>query len=153
MSGLATAQRGVEEQSHKEHTMAQAAHENAIRPFHVNVPEAELAELRRRVNPTAHGASASDAFHLVIPSMPGYGFSGKPTTTGWGPERIARAWAELMKRLGDTKYVAQDGDWGALIVHLMGVPGNRRQPRAGRIGGRSRGVWDRLHFALSFTSS
>ncbi len=72
-------------------------------------------------NPTAHGASASDAFHLVIPSMPGYGFSGKPTTTGWGPERIARAWAELMKRLGYTEYVAQGGDWGALIVDLMGV--------------------------------
>jgi pimeloyl-ACP methyl ester carboxylesterase len=73
------------------------------------------------VNPTAHGASASDAFHLVIPSMPGYGFSGKPTTTGWGPERIARAWAELMKRLGYTKYVAQGGDWGALMVDMMGV--------------------------------
>jgi pimeloyl-ACP methyl ester carboxylesterase len=72
-------------------------------------------------NPTAHGASASDAFHLVIPSMPGYGFSGKPTSTGWGPERIARAWAELMKRLGYTKYVAQGGDWGALIVDLMGA--------------------------------
>ena len=72
-------------------------------------------------NPTAHGASASDAFHLVIPSMPGYGFSGKPTTTGWGPERIARAWAVLMKRLGYTRYVAQGGDWGALIVDLMGV--------------------------------
>jgi hypothetical protein len=58
-------------------------------------------------NPTAHGASASDAFHLVIPSMPGYGFSGKPTGTGWNPERIARAWAELMQRLGYTRYVAQ----------------------------------------------
>ena len=57
-------------------------------------------------NPTAHGASAADAFHLVIPSMPGYGFSGKPTTTGWGPEHIARAWAELMKRLGYDRYVA-----------------------------------------------
>jgi pimeloyl-ACP methyl ester carboxylesterase len=72
-------------------------------------------------NPTAHGASASDAFHLVIPSMPGYGFSGKPSTTGWGPERIARAWAVLMGRLGYTKYVAQGGDWGALIVDMMGV--------------------------------
>jgi pimeloyl-ACP methyl ester carboxylesterase len=195
--------------------VAQAAGPNAIRPFHVNVPEAELTDLRRRinatrwperepvtdtsqgvqlatvqnlarywgtdydwrrceatltalphfiteidgldihfiharskhdnalplivthgwpgsvieqlkivdplVNPTAHGASASDAFHLVIPSMPGYGFSGKPTTTGWGPERIAGAWAELMKRLGYTKYVAQGGDWGALIVDMMGV--------------------------------
>jgi len=73
------------------------------------------------VNPTAHGASASDAFHLVIPSMPGYGYSGKPTTTGWGPERIARAWNVLMKRLGYTNYVAQGGDWGAVIVDLMGV--------------------------------
>ncbi len=72
-------------------------------------------------NPTAHGASASDAFDLVIPSMPGYGFSGKPTTTGWGPEHIARAWAVLMKRLGYTRYVAQGGDWGALITQLMGV--------------------------------
>jgi Epoxide hydrolase N terminus len=66
-------------------------------------------------NPTAHGASASDAFHVVIPEMPGYGFSGKPTTTGWGPERIARAWTVLMKRLGYTKFVAQGGDWGALL--------------------------------------
>jgi pimeloyl-ACP methyl ester carboxylesterase len=193
----------------------QAADKNAIRPFHVNVPDAELTELRRRINatkwperepvtdqsqgvqlatmqklahhwgtkydwrrceaqlealphfiteidgldihfihvrskhdsalplivthgwpgsvieqlkiidpltnPTAHGASASDAFHLVIPSMPGYGFSGKPTTTGWGPDRIARAWAVLMKRLGYTRYVAQGGDWGAVIVDLMGV--------------------------------
>jgi pimeloyl-ACP methyl ester carboxylesterase len=72
-------------------------------------------------NPTAHGASASDAFHLVIPSMPGYGFSGKPTTTGWGPERIARTWTVLMKRLGYTQYVAQGGDWGALVTDLLGV--------------------------------
>ncbi|HST11462.1 MAG TPA: epoxide hydrolase [Terriglobales bacterium] len=73
------------------------------------------------INPTAHGAGASDAFHLVIPSMPGYGFSGKPSTTGWGPERIARTWAELMRRLGYTQFVAQGGDWGALIVDMMGV--------------------------------
>jgi pimeloyl-ACP methyl ester carboxylesterase len=72
-------------------------------------------------NPTAHGASASDAFHLVIPSMPGYGFSGKPTTTGWDPVHIARAWVVLMKRLGYTKFVAQGGDWGAVITDLMGV--------------------------------
>jgi pimeloyl-ACP methyl ester carboxylesterase len=72
-------------------------------------------------NPTAHGASAADAFDLVIPSMPSYGFSGKPTTTGWGPERIARAWVVLMERLGYTKFVAQGGDWGALIVDMMGV--------------------------------
>jgi pimeloyl-ACP methyl ester carboxylesterase len=72
-------------------------------------------------NPTAHGADATDAFHLVIPSMPGYGFSGKPTTPGWGPERIARAWIELMKRLGYTRFVAQGGDWGAIITDMMGV--------------------------------
>ena len=189
--------------------------DNAIRPFHVNVPEAELTELRRRINatkwperetvtdqsqgvqlatiqalarywgteydwrkvearlnalpqfmteidgldihfihlrskhedalplivthgwpgsvieqlkivdpltnPTAHGASASDAFHLVIPSMPGYGFSGKPTATGWDPDRIARAWVVLMKRLGYKQFVAQGGDWGSLITDQMGV--------------------------------
>jgi len=72
-------------------------------------------------NPTAHGASASDAFDIVIPSMPGYGFSGKPTTTGWDPVRIARAWVELMKRLGYTKYVAQGGDWGAFVTEMMAV--------------------------------
>src|ERR1700731_520563 len=72
-------------------------------------------------NPTAHGGNAFDAFHIVVPSMPGYGFSGKPTTPGWGPERIARAWAVLMKRLGYSKFVAQGGDWGAVITDLMGV--------------------------------
>ena len=72
-------------------------------------------------DPTAHGGSAADAFHVVIPSMPGYGFSGKPTSTGWGPERIARAWDVLMKRLGYTRYVAQGGDWGAVVVDLMGA--------------------------------
>src|ERR671910_3873751 len=72
-------------------------------------------------NPTANGASGSDAFHLVIPSMPGYGFSGKPTETGWGPERIARAWDVLMKRLGYTSYVAQGGDSGSVVVDYMGV--------------------------------
>ena len=66
-------------------------------------------------------ASASDAFDVVIPSMPGYGFSGKPTTTGWDPDRIARAWIVLMKRLGYTRYVAQGGDWGALVTEQMGV--------------------------------
>jgi pimeloyl-ACP methyl ester carboxylesterase len=72
-------------------------------------------------NPTEHGGSASDAFHLVIPSMPGYGFSGKPTATGWDPQHIARAWVVLMKRLGYTKFVAQGGDWGAVITEQMGV--------------------------------
>ena len=193
----------------------QAAAKNAMRPFHVNIPEAELTELRRRINatkwperetvtdasqgvqlatvqalarywateydwrkieakmnalpqfiteidgldihfihvrskhenalplivthgwpgsvveqlkivdpltnPTVHGGSASDAFDIVIPSMPGYGYSDKPAMTGWGPDRIARAWVTLMKRLGYTKFVAQGGDWGAIIVDLMGV--------------------------------
>src|SRR6266403_1754318 len=195
----------------------QASDKNAIRPFHVNIPEAELTEMRRRINatkwpdretvtdasqgvqlettqklarywgtdydwrkvearlkalpnfiteidgldihfihvrskhenalplivthgwpgsiieqmkiidpltnPTAHGASASDAFHLVIPSMPGYGFSGKPTAPGWDPDRIARAWVVLMKRLGYTKFVAQGGDWGAIITDVMATQG------------------------------
>jgi pimeloyl-ACP methyl ester carboxylesterase len=72
-------------------------------------------------NPTAHGASASDAFDLVIPSIPGYGYSGKPTTTGWDPPHIARAWVVLMKRLGYTRFVAQGGDWGAIITDQMGL--------------------------------
>jgi pimeloyl-ACP methyl ester carboxylesterase len=71
-------------------------------------------------NPTAHGASASDAFHLVIPSLPGHGFSAKPTSTGWDPKRIARAWVQLMKRLGYTRFVAQGGDWGAAVTQTMG---------------------------------
>src|SRR2546425_79164 len=72
-------------------------------------------------NPTAHGASASDAFDLVIPSLPGYGFSGKPTTTGWDPVRIARAWIVLMKRLGYTRFVAQGGDWGDAVSEQMAL--------------------------------
>jgi pimeloyl-ACP methyl ester carboxylesterase len=70
-------------------------------------------------DPTAHGGTASDGFHLVIPSMPGYGFSGKPTTTGWDPARIGRAWVVLMKRLGYAKFVAQGGDWGSPITNEM----------------------------------
>src|SRR5256714_5678313 len=191
----------------------QAADKNAIRPFHVNIPEAELTDLRRRIvatrlperetvtdfsqgvqlafiqalarywatdynwrrceaqlnshpqfiteidgldihfihvrsrhedamplivthgwpgspieqlkiidpltNPTAHGASASDAFHVVIPSMAGYGFSGKPTTPGWNPARMARALVELMNRLGYNRFAAQGGDWGAVVTHAM----------------------------------
>jgi pimeloyl-ACP methyl ester carboxylesterase len=75
-------------------------------------------------NPTAHGASASDAFHLVIPSLPGYGFSGRPTATGWGPDRIAQAWVVLMQRLGYTQFVAQGGDWGSPICNLMAKQGH-----------------------------
>ena len=72
-------------------------------------------------DPVAHGGKAEDAFDVVIPSMPGYGFSGKPTGTGWGPERMARAWDVLMKRLGYTRYVAQGGDWGAFVVDQMAL--------------------------------
>jgi pimeloyl-ACP methyl ester carboxylesterase len=72
-------------------------------------------------NPTAHGGKASDAFDVVIPSLPGYGFSGKPTQTGWDPAHVARAWTELMRRLGYTHYVAQGGDWGDAITEQMAV--------------------------------
>jgi pimeloyl-ACP methyl ester carboxylesterase len=72
-------------------------------------------------NPMAHGGSASDAFHLVIPSLPGYGFSGKPTAPGWNPVSIARAWAVLMHRLGYTRYVAQGGDWGNAVSEVMAL--------------------------------
>jgi pimeloyl-ACP methyl ester carboxylesterase len=75
-------------------------------------------------DPTAHGASAADAFDLVIPSMPGYGFSGRPTKTGWDPGHIARAWVVLMKRLGYSKFAAQGGDWGAIVTDLMGAQGH-----------------------------
>jgi pimeloyl-ACP methyl ester carboxylesterase len=75
-------------------------------------------------NPTAHGGNASDAFHLVIPSMPGYGFSAKPTTPGWDPARIARAWVVLMKRLGYARFVAQGGDWGAIVTDVMAAQGH-----------------------------
>ena len=84
----------------------------------------QLKIIEPLTNPTAHSGKASDAFHVVIPSMPGYGFSGKPTTTGWGPERIARAWATLMQRLGYTRYVAQGGDWGAVIVDVLAMQGH-----------------------------
>jgi pimeloyl-ACP methyl ester carboxylesterase len=70
-------------------------------------------------DPTAHGGRAEDAFHLVVPSMPGYGFSGRPTGTGWGPDRIGRAWDELMRRLGYDRYVSQGGDWGSVISDVM----------------------------------
>jgi len=74
-------------------------------------------------NPTAHGGTAKDAFHVVIPSMPGYGFSGKPSpmNDGWDPAKIARAWTVLMKRLGYSRFVAQGGDWGALVTEVMGT--------------------------------
>src|SRR3954453_5642895 len=99
---------------------ARSRHEDAL-PLVVNHgwPGSIIEQLKiidRLTDPPAHGGTAEDAFHVVIPSMPGYGFSGKPTTTGWGPERMARAWAQLMRRLGYTRYVAQGGDWGAFVV-------------------------------------
>jgi pimeloyl-ACP methyl ester carboxylesterase len=104
---------------------ARSQHEDAL-PLIVNHgwPGSVIEQLKiidRLIDPTAHGASAADPFHLVIPSMPGYGFSGKPTSTGWGPERLAGAWAALMRRLGYSRYVAQGGDWGAFVVDQMGL--------------------------------
>jgi len=81
----------------------------------------QLKIIEPLTNPTAFGGSAADAFDVVIPSMPGYGFSGKPMTTGWGPERIASAWITLMQRLGYTKFVAQGGDWGSVVTDFIGV--------------------------------
>src|SRR5262249_41865666 len=79
----------------------------------------QLKIIEPLTNPTAHGGSVDDALHLVIPAMPGYGFSGKPTTTGWDPKRIAPAGVVLMKRLGYTKFVAQGGDWGSPVSNEM----------------------------------
>jgi len=104
---------------------ARSSHDDAL-PLVVNHgwPGSIIEQLKiidRLTDPTAHGGSAADAFHVVVPSMPGYGFSGKPSGTGWGPERMARAWAELMERLGYSRYVAQGGDWGAFVVDQMGL--------------------------------
>jgi pimeloyl-ACP methyl ester carboxylesterase len=104
---------------------ARSKHEDAL-PLIVNHgwPGSIIEQLKiidRLADPTAHGGNAADAFHVVVPSMPGYGFSGKPTGTGWGPERMGRAWDDLMKRLGYTRYVAQGGDWGAFVVDQMGL--------------------------------
>ncbi|HTZ30244.1 MAG TPA: alpha/beta fold hydrolase [Streptosporangiaceae bacterium] len=89
----------------------------------------QLKIIEPLTNPTEHGGNASEAFDVVIPSLPGYGFSGKPGVTGWGPERIARAWAVLMERLGYTRYVAQGGDWGTAVSAAMG-----RQAPGGLLG-------------------
>src|SRR5262252_4802917 len=83
----------------------------------------QLKIIEPLTNPTAHGASAADAFHLVIPSLPGHGFSARPATTGWDTVRIARAWVVLMKRLGYDKFVAQGGDWGSPVSNQMGKLG------------------------------
>jgi pimeloyl-ACP methyl ester carboxylesterase len=89
----------------------------------------QLKLIEPLTNPTDHGGTTEDAFHVVIPSLPGYGFSGKPSETGWGPERIAGAWAALMERLGYARYVAQGGDWGTAISAAMG-----RQEPTGLLG-------------------
>jgi pimeloyl-ACP methyl ester carboxylesterase len=81
----------------------------------------QLKIIEPLTNPTAHGASSADAFHVVIPSLPGHGFSAKPSATGWDPVRIARAWVVLMKRLGYDRFVAQGGDWGAAVTQTMGA--------------------------------
>jgi len=89
----------------------------------------QLKIVKPLTNPTAHGGAASDAFDVVIPSLPGYGFSGKPAEIGWNPDRIARAWATLMERLGYTRFVAQGGDWGTAVSAAMA-----RQEPAGLLG-------------------
>jgi pimeloyl-ACP methyl ester carboxylesterase len=100
-------------------------HENALPAILIHGWPGSVVEMLNVVgpltDPTAYGGSAQDAFDVVIPSIPGYGLSGKPTTSGWGPEHVASASVELMKRLGYTRFVAQGGDWGAVIVDLMGV--------------------------------
>ena len=100
-------------------------HENALPIIITHGWPGSVVELLKIIgpltNPTAHGASAADAFDVVIPSIPGYGYSGKPRETGWDPARIAGAWTELMKRLGYTRFVAQGGDWGAIITDVLAV--------------------------------
>jgi pimeloyl-ACP methyl ester carboxylesterase len=100
-------------------------HENALPLIITHGWPGSIIELLKIIdpltNPTAHGGSASDAFDVVIPSMPGYGYSDKPRAPGWGPDHIATAWVELMKRLGYSRFVAQGGDWGAIITEVMGA--------------------------------
>ncbi len=130
----------------RSHAASTTEDREAIRPFNISIPEEARTDLRQRIKATrwpdketvsdqsqgvqlatmqklarSHGGSASDAFDVVIPSLPGYGFSGKPTTTGWDPIRIARAWIVLMKRLGYTKFVAQGGDWGNAVTEQMAL--------------------------------
>lgn len=104
---------------------ARSKHENALPLIVTHGWPGSVVEQLKIVgpltDPTAHGGSPADAFHVVIPSMPGYGFSGKPTATGWGPERIASTWITLMRRLGYEHFVAQGGDWGALVTDQIGV--------------------------------
>ncbi len=100
-------------------------HENALPVIITHGWPGSVIELLNIVdplaNPTAHGATEADAFDVIIPSIPGYGFSAKPRDLGWDPDRIARAWDELMQRLGYPRYVAQGGDWGAVITDVMGA--------------------------------
>jgi pimeloyl-ACP methyl ester carboxylesterase len=100
-------------------------HENALPMILTHGWPGSFLELLKVIDPltdpTSHGASAADAFDLVIPSLPGYGYSGKPTTAGWGPAHIARAWITLMRRLGYDRFAAQGGDWGAVITDLIGL--------------------------------
>jgi pimeloyl-ACP methyl ester carboxylesterase len=107
---------------------ARSKHENALPVIIAHGWPGSVVEqlkiIEPLINPTAFGGTAADAFHVVIPDMPGYGYSGKPTTTGWGPVRIAQAYAVLMRRLGYTRYVAQGGDWGAIVVDLMAIQEN-----------------------------
>jgi hypothetical protein len=102
-----------------------SAHENAMPLIIAHGWPGSVIELLAVIdpltNPTAHGGSAADAFDVVIPSLPGHGYSGKPSKTGWGPDRIARAWTELMRRLGYARFVAQGGDWGAIVADVMAV--------------------------------
>ena len=97
----------------------------------------QLTIIEPLTHPAGHGGSAPDAFDVVIPSLPGYGFSGKPAVTGWGPDRIARAWAVLMQRLRYTRYVAQGGDWGTAISAAMA-----RQAPDGLAGIRTLTLWN-----------
>jgi pimeloyl-ACP methyl ester carboxylesterase len=130
----------------------------------------QLKMIEPLTNPTAHGASASDAFDIVIPSLPGYGFSGKPTTTGWDIARIARTWVTLMKRLGYSRFVAAGGDVGAQVVDELGVqappevlgihsnmPGtvvpadvskalNFHEPAPAGLSAEEQSAWDQLDF-------
>lgn len=96
-------------------------HPNALPIIVTHGWPGSILEQLKLIDPLTSPIAPEDAFHVVIPSMPGYGFSGKPSSTGWGPERMAHAWAELMKRLGYTRYVAQGGDWGAFVVDQMGL--------------------------------
>jgi len=150
-----------------------SAHENALPVIITHGWPGSVAEQMKVIdpltNPTAHGGSASDAFDVVIPSLPGHGFSGKPRVTGWAPIRIARAWVVLMKRLGYSRFVAQGGDWGNAVTEqmallapaeLLGIHTNMPatvpaavaeaqqlgEPPPAGLSGDEKGAWDQLDF-------